>query len=187
MIKFKSILIKKGQKLINKTMFTIRDYNSNDLEGGKAVLVNGLEEHKYIPKEYTDKWINEFAKEILENFQIPNKESPKGGFFVVESTDNNKVIGIVGLEAKPNKEAELRRMYILKEERGKKIGGKLVKHVLDFAKKEGFEKVNLYTAEVGGAGLFYEKCGFKLVEEIIHKIENSKHKETKVFKYEYKL
>jgi ribosomal protein S18 acetylase RimI-like enzyme len=74
------------------------------------------------------------------------------------------MLGMVGLEYKSDEVAELRRMSVSKNARRCGVATILTRHLLEFAKAEGYRKVVLSTLNVHvGACKLYEKMGFVLV------------------------
>lgn len=72
----------------------------------------------------------------------------RGGTFVVVEDDENKIVGTAGLYPLREGVCELRKMYLLKETRGKGMGKKLLDYLLTKASKLGFHRVELETASV---------------------------------------
>lgn len=165
----------------------IRPFRGNeDLQKIKAIYVDGLKDHPYLPQELVD----QFAKELdsIPEIFLNRKISPKGTFLVLEVTNdiegakNQEIVGIVGLEYKSDELAELRKMSVLRTHRGKKYGMKLLESLSKYARSEGFKKIFLYTSEKSTAAIkLYEQWGFKVVET--KEMENNH----KVRKYEYSL
>jgi putative acetyltransferase len=157
----------------------IRDFDPKDYESVKALYLSTTKDFPQIPEKYFYESLDKDLKDVSSFYQT-RKESPKDGFFVVE--DENKVIGgMVGLQYHSDKDAELRRMVISSEWRNKHLGVKLVTHLLDFAKEQGFSRVFLATSDyVTAARNLYMKCGFKESKQF--KIEGYPHT---IIEYEY--
>lgn len=86
----------------------------------------------------------------------------RGGIFDLLENENGKVIATVGLYKIDEETCELRKMYLIKEERGKGYGKFLLNHALATAKELGFQKVILETASVLKEAIsLYEHYGFK--------------------------
>uniref|UniRef100_K3XAQ9 N-acetyltransferase domain-containing protein n=1 Tax=Globisporangium ultimum (strain ATCC 200006 / CBS 805.95 / DAOM BR144) TaxID=431595 RepID=K3XAQ9_GLOUD len=84
---------------------------------------------------------------------------PGGNFWV--ATIEDKIVGMVGLEAKPNQEGELRRMSVNHEYRRYGIGRLLIAHLEAWAAANGFTKVWLSTGGVmTQARKFYLSLGY---------------------------
>lgn len=90
---------------------------------------------------------------------------PGGNFWVATVNDGNKekVVGMVGLEKKPNGEGELRRMSVSSEFRRFGLGRQLVSHLEAWAKESGYSKVVLSTGAIMfNAVKFYPSIGYEL-------------------------
>ena len=100
-------------------------------------------------------------EEVLENPQsyIINK-----GGYIFFAKLNDEIIGTVALINE--KECyELSKMAVLPKYQGLKIGLKLMVHCIDFSKKQGWEKIMLYSnRSLVKAISLYKKVGFEEVE-----------------------
>ncbi|MEW6196667.1 MAG: GNAT family N-acetyltransferase [Bacteroidota bacterium] len=86
----------------------------------------------------------------------------RNGIFDLLENENGKVIATVGIYKIDNETCELRKMYLLKEERGKGYGKLLLNHALQKAEELGYKKIILETASaLKEAIALYEKHGFK--------------------------
>jgi putative acetyltransferase len=88
--------------------------------------------------------------------------TPGSIYFVAE--DNHQLIGGGGIfptDGLPNKTAELVKMYLKKETRGKGLGRQLIEKCLKWAAENGYEQVYLETMpELKQALKVYELFGF---------------------------
>jgi len=85
----------------------------------------------------------------------------RGGVFEVLEDSEGHLRGTVGLYPLDEKRIELRKMYFLPELRGKGIGKKTLKRMIDAAKKKGYEQMVLETASVLKEAIgLYRKFGF---------------------------
>ena len=92
---------------------------------------------------------------------------PRASYFVVE-LDGVVVAGggIAQLANGPSDVCELRKMYMLKEARGRGLGAQLLARSLDAAKAHGFERCYLETlVSMRDARRLYEKAGFTQLTE----------------------
>ena len=84
------------------------------------------------------------------------------GVFDVILNPEGKIIATTGIYRINDKTCELRKMYLLKEYRGKGIGKFLLDHSINSAKGLGYNKIILETASVLKEAIgLYEKYGFK--------------------------
>lgn len=85
-----------------------------------------------------------------------------GGMFDVLVSPSGEIVGTIGLYPVSKTTCELRKMYLAKPVRGDGHGRRLLDHALARAKKLGFTRVTLETAEVlKMAVALYERHGFK--------------------------
>ena len=103
-------------------------------------------------------YVEAFDKEVL---SAPEKYIIEPGghvFFVIEE---DLVVGTVALMKARDGVFELTKMAVLPNERGKGIGQALVKYCIDFAYKNSFNKLLLYSnTELENALYIYRKFGF---------------------------
>ncbi len=88
------------------------------------------------------------------------------GTFVI-ARDGETIIASGSLRKIDNESCELKRMYVLKEYRGKGIGNTIAQKLLDFARSHGYKKVYLIVwreSTQGQAIQFYKKLGFSECE-----------------------
>lgn len=100
---------------------------------------------------------NEELNQTYESYAVS-----KSDYFVLMS--DNKIIGGVGFAPLPgtNKSiCELKGMYLSSHVRGLGLGALLIKHVLNAARKIGFQECYLETMDfMHGANKLYQKSGF---------------------------
>lgn len=83
------------------------------------------------------------------------------GYFGVTELDN-KIVATVGLANVDNETCELRKMYILPNQRGKGLGRYLLEFSLDKARALGYQRMILETAApLKSAIAMYKKYGFQ--------------------------
>ncbi|RLN71828.1 hypothetical protein BBJ28_00016118 [Nothophytophthora sp. Chile5] len=95
--------------------------------------------------------------------------APGGNFWVAAlESDPSKVVGIVGLEAKPGKEGELRHMSVKESHRRCGIGRKLLTELEEWARTQDYRKIWLSTGVVmTKARALYAASGYKLTETFV--------------------
>ncbi len=104
-------------------------------------------------------WIEPHDEEVLGN---PEKYiiEPGGTIFFVK--DAEKIIGCVALMKIEDGVFELTKMAVIPEYQGKKIGQKLMEHTLDFAKKQGWDHLIIFSnRKLENAIYIYKKYGFR--------------------------
>lgn len=88
----------------------------------------------------------------------------RGGTFYVVTTADRQVAGTAGLmPITPAQTAELRRMFLLPQARGRGLGKQLLAMILDDARRLGFRRVRLETSSaMHDARRLYTTFGFKV-------------------------
>ena len=126
---------------------------SSDIEfkQGKELFI------RYAESLNLDLCFQDFATElniIQKLYNVPH------GSLIIAYSDKNPV-GCVAIRNNEKDIAELKRMFILPEHRGKKTGRKLLEIALDKAKQLGYKKVRLDTlSSMTRARQLYHSFGF---------------------------
>lgn len=85
--------------------------------------------------------------------------------FVVVAYENEKAVGCGALRRYSEEEAEIKRVFVREEYRGKKIGGLLLESLTAQAKKAGFQRLILETGAFLDASVrLYQRYGFERIE-----------------------
>ncbi|MTE25540.1 GNAT family N-acetyltransferase [Winogradskyella ouciana] len=108
-------------------------------------------------------YVEPYDEEVLSK---PDKYIINKGGYIFFAMKENKVVGTVALmPTEENGILELTKMAVLPEERGQKIGQKLLQHCIDFAKSKNLKALLLYSAtKLENAIYLYRKYGFKELE-----------------------
>ena len=107
----------------------------------------------------------DFSRELAE---LPGDyKSPAGCMLLAEATDGHA--GCVALRPLQNKICEMKRLFVKPEYRGCGIGRALARAVIAEARKQGYRKMRLDTAEsMKAAQGLYFSLGFKTIEAYCH-------------------
>uniref|UniRef100_K3XAQ0 N-acetyltransferase domain-containing protein n=1 Tax=Globisporangium ultimum (strain ATCC 200006 / CBS 805.95 / DAOM BR144) TaxID=431595 RepID=K3XAQ0_GLOUD len=155
----------------------IRPYRPEDKKEVDALFAAGMlfcggdhPEFLYLWENYIEECLDDDLANI-ENVYV----KPGGNFWVATIDDEQqdggrreKVIGMVGLEAKPNQEGELRRMSVDSAYRRYGVGRMLVTHLETWAKANGFVKVWLTTGDImKQACRFHESLDYEHTKTIV--------------------
>jgi GNAT superfamily N-acetyltransferase len=85
---------------------------------------------------------------------------PHGAFWVID--DGPRVVGSVGVERLADGSAELHRLYLDPERRGRGLGQALVDVVLAWCRREGIRRLGLWSdTRFDHAHRLYERLGFR--------------------------
>ena len=88
-----------------------------------------------------------------------------GGLFEVVVGIDGRVAGCCGVYVLDKDTCELRKMYLLKEARGYRLGGRLLRRALAYARGHGYRRMELETASVlKDAIALYAGAGFQPIQ-----------------------
>jgi len=116
---------------------------------------------RLIPADESQKYLEYSLKGDLGHIES-HYLAQEGSHFWCAVDEHDTVVGCVALERKAADHAELRRMYVDPNVRGKGIGKVLLEALKAFAKKSGYERIVLTTSvTVPDTIRFYAKNGFE--------------------------
>lgn len=122
---------------------------------------------------YVASGLSEFLKKPI---------NPREGIWILEK--NGKLLGCIALVEREPTIAQLRWFVLSPQARGQGHGHQLLQHVIDFANSQGYQKMQLLTANVlTNAAKLYRKFGF----EKIHEGEPFTDWGTEVYEQRYEL
>jgi putative acetyltransferase len=133
--------------------FQIRVATNQDIPSIKNVVFSSLREFGLYPEENgKDKDLNDIEGSYLSN---------NGFFGVVVYTKTKLVVGCFGLFPVNDTVCELRKMYLLKESRGKGLGKLILDEAIFTAREKHYKKIILETISVLTTAIFlYKRYGF---------------------------
>jgi N-acetylglutamate synthase-like GNAT family acetyltransferase len=104
-------------------------------------------------------WVEPHDEEVLGK---PGKYIIETGGNIFFVKDGEKVIGCVALMKIEDGVFELTKMAVSPKYQGKKIGQELLEHSLDFAKKQGWDHLIIFSnRKLENAIYIYKKYGFR--------------------------
>ena len=93
----------------------------------------------------------------------PNRYSPPAGLFLV-AVDEGRIIGTGAVRRYDEATAELKRLWLLPEYQGRKIGYRLMERLLEFSRQQGYQRMILTTTRFQERAIaFYLRLGFKFI------------------------
>lgn len=100
----------------------------------------------------------------LDNLSAYYAHLDRAAYFVIE--ESGEIVGSGGFAPISRDIAELQKLYVASNQRGKGISSRILKKIFAEAKKEGYQKLYLETAnELSAAVAVYEHFGFKRLEK----------------------
>ena len=132
----------------------------------RPALADDIPEVRTMLREYVA-WIGldlayqEIDEEIA---MLPGDYEPPGGaLFVAE--EGHHLVGMIALRQLDGSIAEMKRLFVRPEARGRGVAKELVKRLLDEARHLDYEEIRLDTLPMmRGAQLLYESLGFDDIE-----------------------
>ena len=110
------------------------------------------------PQEFYDILEEEKELQDMDDYQRVY-ENNHGQFLVV--IDQEKVVGTGALKKLDQDMAEIKRLWLLEEYHGRRIGYQVMMKLLDFARENHYKWVRLQTSQIQTRAIeFYKKLGF---------------------------
>jgi len=137
--------------------YQIQAATNHDIASIKNVVFSSLREFGLLPDEKgKDMDLNDIESSYFLN---------NGFFAIVVHSETNFVVGCFGLFPMNENVCELRKMYLLKEQRGKGLGKFILDFAIQKAREMHYKKVVLETISVLTAAIFlYKQYGFKEIK-----------------------
>jgi len=108
-------------------------------------------------------YVEDFDREVLSN---PNTYILDPGGHIFFAVGNDNAIGTVALMKVEDGIYELTKMAVRTDQRGRKIGQKLMQYCIDFGKQNKFKKLILYSnTKLENAIYIYRKYGFIEIDQ----------------------
>jgi putative acetyltransferase len=145
----------------------IKPIQPDQAEEAKLIVVQGCQEIWHLPgspDEVLRQWNEIGVLSDMDDVQLSYFNS--GGTFLV-LTDAGRVVGTGAMRRLSDEICELKRMWFLKEYRGRGLGMRMAQMLLTFAREAGYKKVRLDTGDATKqpeALRLYERLGFYVIE-----------------------
>jgi GNAT superfamily N-acetyltransferase len=160
--------------VVNDLDFSIQSARAADAPAVISLIGRVYEEYGFI---------FEPAAELPDLLAFPRHYvAPHGAFFVIRQ--NGRVVGSVGVERLGESSAELHRLYLDADLRGRGLGRALVEAVMAWCRAEGIVRLLLWSdTRFDRAHVLYERMGFRRTgERALHDINH-----TREYRYERAL
>ncbi len=137
-------------------------------------VISAVAQRIYVPqktaREFYDLLEEQGELSDVDDYQQVYTEN--NGLFLVVLNDE-KLIGTGAIKKLEGNIAELKRLWLLEEYHGQKIGYQVVKRLLHFAREHGYRKVRLQTGEKQERAIrFYERLGFYAIPGYRENMDN---------------
>jgi putative acetyltransferase len=137
--------------------FHIREATNRDISSIRNIVFSSLLEFGLNPDEKgKDKDLDDIESTYL---------SGNGFFGVVVHMGSQRIVGCFGLFPMNENICELRKMYLLKETRGKGLGKIILNSAIDIAREKHYKKIVLETISALKTAIYlYKRYGFKEIK-----------------------
>jgi len=136
---------------MESNQYTFVEANNSQTAEIKTVVFSVLKEYGLQPSTI------DFCLEDIEKHYFAN-----GGYFGVLLDENDRIVATGGLYTMNNDRAEIRKMYMLPNHRGRGLGKMILQTLIEKAKALGFKSIELETASVLKEAIgLYQKFGFQ--------------------------
>ena len=130
-----------------------------------------VEDVKGLIREYTEWFGRDLSFQALDDEldHIEDKYLPPEGRLVVALDESGVVCGCVAYHRFDDSTAEMKRLYVTPAGRGRRLGERLAKRIMELARQDGYTRMVLDTvAPLEAAVSLYRKLGFEEVEPYYH-------------------
>ena len=132
--------------------FSLRSASPADCAAAKELVQEVMQEYGLKAGEHVFADLDDLEKSYFSG----------GGFFGVVHGPEKQIVGTFGLYPLPDGRAEVRKMYLRPQVRGKGLGKYLLENILNQAREKGFRQLELETARVLKEAIgLYTRYGFK--------------------------
>jgi ribosomal protein S18 acetylase RimI-like enzyme len=97
----------------------------------------------------------------------------KGHQFYILIDEQNNELGFASVSKEENQTFKLQKLYVLPSQQGKNLGKMLLNEAIAYALKNMGKRIILNVNRFNKAILFYQKHGFKIIEEVDIAIGNN--------------
>ncbi len=154
-------------------MINITPIQTHQIEDAKYVI-SAVAQRIFVPdktvQDFYDVLEEEHELHDVDNYQREYVEN-RGLFLVV--MDDEKLVGTGAVKKLEENIAELKRLWLLEEYHGQRIGYQVVSQLLDFARTHGYQKIRLQTSQKQERAVrFYTRIGFYEIPSYRESMDN---------------
>ena len=154
-------------------MINILPIQTHQIKDAKYVIT-AVAQRIYMPEKNVQYFwdILEAEGELMDVDNFQQAYNKNRGLFLV-ALDDEKVVGTGAIKKMEEDSAELKRLWLLEEYHGQKIGYQIVLHLLDFAHTQGYRRLRLQTSEKQIRAIqFYKQLGFYEIPSYRESMDN---------------
>jgi putative acetyltransferase len=143
-------------------MYTIRRIKTDEVTAARHLIYSVAHEVFKDMRPLEESMAYYDSKGVLDDMDDIQKEyfDARGIFLVM--VDGDRIIGTGAVKKLDADICELKRLWFLKEYRGKGLGYRMIQELLAFARRQGYQRMRLETDSdaQSQAMKFYERLGF---------------------------
>lgn len=154
-------------------MINILPIQTHQIKDAKYVIT-AVAQRIYMPEKNVQYFwdILEAEGELMDVDNFQQAYNKNRGLFLV-ALDDGKVVGTGAIKKMEEDSAELKRLWLLEEYHGQKIGYQIVLRLLDFARTQGYRRLRLQTSEKQIRAIqFYKQLGFYEIPNYRESMDN---------------
>ncbi len=146
-------------------MYKIKEYEDKyDKKVNSFIISIFVEEYGF----------EEYRKELEE--QCYSEYMEQNGKLWIAIDEDENVVGTIAIKQHNENEAELKRLYVRKDYRGKGLSNELYENLIMQAKENNLKRIFLGTYEkLESAIKFYKKRGFTQIEELDDELNGARY------------
>ena len=145
-------------------MLNIRTFRPADAGAVRLLFAQSMMEFAGNSIQAMEPYVESSLADDLADISFHYLRSPGGHFWVAEV--EGQIKGMVGIQRKDEREAELRRMSVAGDARRQGIGWALLKTTDSFCREQGYQQIRLTTVTLLQPAIaMYIRFGYRLIGE----------------------
>ena len=145
-------------------MLNIRSFRPADAGAVRRLFAQSLMDFAGNSTQAVESYVESSLADDLADISFHYLRSPGDHFWVVEI--EGQIKGMVGIQRRDEREAELRRMSVASDARRQGIGRALLETTESFCREQGYQQIRLTTVTLlQPAVAMYTKSGYQLIGE----------------------
>ena len=145
-------------------MLNIRTFRPADVGAVRLLFAQSLLDFAGNSTQAVESYVESSLADDLADISLHYLRSPGDHFWVAE--DEGQIKGIVGIQGRDQREAELRRMSVARDARRQGIGWALLETTETFCREQGYQQIRLTTVTLLQPAIaMYIRFGYRLTGE----------------------
>ena len=145
-------------------MLNIRTFRPADAGAVRLLFAQSLLDFAGNSTQAVESYVESSLADDLADIPLHYLRSPGDHFWVAE--DEGQIKGMVGIQGRDEREAELRRMSVARDARRQGIGWALLETTETFCREQGYQQIRLTTVTLLQPAIaMYIRFGYRLTGE----------------------